>query len=97
MRVLFCSTDGVSHLFPLVPLAWAMRAAGHEVLVTFAEQTEEAVASGLHIIDAAPGFDGMAIFDKTLEDNPEFAKMWWNETLGDDPSSSCTSRPRRTG
>ncbi|WP_199444315.1 nucleotide disphospho-sugar-binding domain-containing protein [Umezawaea beigongshangensis] len=86
MRVLFCSTDGVSHLFPLVPLAWAMRAAGHEVLVTFAEQTDQAVASGLHVVDAAPGFDGMAIFDKTLEDNPEFARMWWSETLGDDPS-----------
>ncbi|MCP2167718.1 nucleotide disphospho-sugar-binding domain-containing protein [Goodfellowiella coeruleoviolacea] len=86
MRALFCSTDGVSHLFPLVPLAWAMRAAGHEVLVTFAEHTDQAVASGLHIVDVAPGFDGMAIFNKTLEDNPEFAQMWWNETLGDDPS-----------
>ncbi|MBW4722035.1 nucleotide disphospho-sugar-binding domain-containing protein [Saccharothrix obliqua] len=86
MRALFCSTDGVSHLFPMVPLAWAMRAAGHEVLVAFAEHTDQAVASGLPIVDVAPGFDGMAIFDRTLADNPEFARMWWNETLGDDPS-----------
>lgn len=33
MRVLFTSLPGVGHLFPVVPLAWALRAAGHTVLV----------------------------------------------------------------
>src|SRR6266699_1302607 len=34
MRVLFCSGGGPPHLFPVVPLAWALRAAGHEVRLT---------------------------------------------------------------
>ncbi|GAA3301638.1 DUF1205 domain-containing protein [Dactylosporangium vinaceum] len=34
MRVLFTSVPQVGHLFPMVPLAWAMRCAGDEVLVT---------------------------------------------------------------
>jgi L-noviosyl transferase len=33
MRVLFTSLPGIGHLFPLVPLAWALQAAGHTVLV----------------------------------------------------------------
>jgi Glycosyl transferases, related to UDP-glucuronosyltransferase len=33
MRVLFTSVDWTGHLFPMVPLGWALRAAGHEVRV----------------------------------------------------------------
>lgn len=33
MRVLFTTWSWPSHLYPLVPLAWAFRSAGHEVLV----------------------------------------------------------------
>jgi L-noviosyl transferase len=33
MRVLFTSLPGIGHLFPMVPLAWALQAAGHTVLV----------------------------------------------------------------
>jgi UDP:flavonoid glycosyltransferase YjiC (YdhE family) len=93
MRALFCSTDGISHLYTLVPLAWAMRAAGHEVLVAFSDKTADATSTGLQIVDVAPGYDGMAIFDKTLQDNPEFAEIWWHGTdddgagLDGDPSA----------
>ena len=48
MRVLFTTWAWPSHLYPLVPLAWAMRAAGHDVLV--ASQPEllgEIIATGL--------------------------------------------------
>jgi UDP:flavonoid glycosyltransferase YjiC (YdhE family) len=38
MRVLFATWAWPSHFFPLVPLAWALRAAGHEV--TMASQPE---------------------------------------------------------
>ncbi len=33
MRVLFTSVDWTGHLYPMVPLGWALRAAGHEVRV----------------------------------------------------------------
>jgi len=33
MRVLFCVSDYPAHYFPLVPLAWALQSAGHEVRV----------------------------------------------------------------
>ncbi|WP_340682668.1 nucleotide disphospho-sugar-binding domain-containing protein [Amycolatopsis coloradensis] len=33
MRILFCTWAWQSHLFPMVPLAWACRAAGHQVRV----------------------------------------------------------------
>src|SRR5690349_11470899 len=36
MRVLFTSSAARPHLFPVVPLAWACRAAGHEVRVASA-------------------------------------------------------------
>ncbi|GAA4542182.1 glycosyltransferase [Amycolatopsis samaneae] len=37
MRLLFTTAPLRGHLFPLVPLAWAARAAGHEVLVATTE------------------------------------------------------------
>ncbi|WP_433872564.1 nucleotide disphospho-sugar-binding domain-containing protein [Saccharopolyspora sp. CA-218241] len=86
MRVLISSTDGISKLFPLVPLAWAFRAAGHEVLVTFAEQLDQARTTGLQVVDVAPGFDGMAILGKAIEDEPELAAIW-ADPLGDDPGA----------
>ena len=33
MRIVFTSWAWTSHLYPMVPTAWAARAAGHEVLV----------------------------------------------------------------
>ena len=33
MRVLLISSPSATHIMPIVPLAWALRAAGHEVLV----------------------------------------------------------------
>ncbi|HZN74657.1 MAG TPA: glycosyl transferase family 28, partial [Micromonosporaceae bacterium] len=34
MRVLFTTFAWPSHYFPMVPLAWALQAAGHEVRMT---------------------------------------------------------------
>jgi L-noviosyl transferase len=45
MRVLFTSTPGFGHLFPMVPLAWAFRCAGHQVLVAAPTQIAKAVRS----------------------------------------------------
>jgi glycosyltransferase len=48
MRVLFSSLATAQHLYPLVPLAWACRAAGHEVRVAGAPWVADlAVRTGL--------------------------------------------------
>lgn len=51
MRVLFTSLVNPQHLRPMVPLAWALRSAGHEVVVASApNMTGAATAFGLSAI-----------------------------------------------
>ncbi|MEU9043616.1 MULTISPECIES: nucleotide disphospho-sugar-binding domain-containing protein [unclassified Kitasatospora] len=57
MRVLFAGAPGVGHLFPLVPLARAMRELGHEVAVASMDGGEPVAASGLPYLPLAPGVD----------------------------------------
>ncbi|MBB5802450.1 UDP:flavonoid glycosyltransferase YjiC (YdhE family) [Saccharothrix ecbatanensis] len=73
MRVMFCAAPGVGHLFPLVSLAWAFRAAGHDVVVTVAEHSARAAAAGLEVVDVAPGFSSVAVFEEVARDYPDFA------------------------
>ncbi len=57
MRVLFAGAPGVGHLFPLVPLARAIRGLGHEVAVASMDGGEAVAASGLPYLPLAPGVD----------------------------------------
>jgi UDP:flavonoid glycosyltransferase YjiC (YdhE family) len=58
MRVLFVATGALPHLFPLVPLAWACRAAGHEVrLASTAGVAAELVRTGLPAVVLATAQD----------------------------------------
>lgn len=53
MRVLFSSTWGYGHIFPMLPLARAFRDAGHDVLwATSAEATRHVEAAGLDAVSA---------------------------------------------
>ncbi|WP_310526466.1 glycosyltransferase [Nocardioides sp.] len=64
MRVLFSSTWGYGHIFPMLPLARAFRDAGHDVLwATSAEATRHVAAAGL---DAAPAGAAGPEFFKAL-------------------------------
>lgn len=55
MRVLFSSTFGYGHVFPMFPLARAFTAAGHEVLwATSADTCELVEATGLPFAPAGP-------------------------------------------
>nr|QVQ68810.1 mmyGI [uncultured bacterium] len=50
MRVLFVCSVSTSHLIPMVPLAWALRAAGHDVRVACsADSAPGALATGLAV------------------------------------------------
>jgi UDP:flavonoid glycosyltransferase YjiC (YdhE family) len=71
LRVLICSHPGLGHFLPFVPLAWAFRTEGHEVLVAIADCAERAAESGLDIVDVAPDFDMDAINEHVAEDHPD--------------------------
>lgn len=61
MRVLFSSWAWPSHLYPMVPLAWALRAAGHEVVVAGPPGlTGAATASGLPFAAVGRQVDAVA-------------------------------------
>ncbi|GAA3967020.1 salmochelin biosynthesis C-glycosyltransferase IroB [Actinomadura viridis] len=62
MRVLFAISPGIGHLFPTVPLAWALRSAGHRVLVATTDDSVGAAArAGLPAVDVAPDVDVEAL------------------------------------
>lgn len=58
MRFLFSVAPGYGLMLPLVPLAWAARAAGHEVLMASASDVVELGArAGLAVFDVVPDRD----------------------------------------
>lgn len=69
MRILFTTFPGMGHFLPIVPLAWAARAAGHEVLVlTTGQALEASDKAGLPAVDAAPGLNVMSVFQNELRE-----------------------------
>ncbi|MDO0926677.1 DUF1205 domain-containing protein [Streptomyces sp. TG1A-8] len=67
MRVLLTTAPLHGHFFPTVPLAWALRAAGHQVLVAAPEGFTDTVAgAGLPAAASAPrvGFEDFMLRDR---------------------------------
>lgn len=58
VKILFASAPGYGLTLPLIPLIWAARAAGHEVLLAAtSEMTEVAAQAGLPVYDVFPERD----------------------------------------
>jgi UDP:flavonoid glycosyltransferase YjiC (YdhE family) len=57
VRILVVSAPLVGHLLPMLPLALALRDAGHDVLVATGGDAVAAVPPGLAGVDLAPGFE----------------------------------------
>ena len=55
----------------MIPLAWALRATGHEVLVATADAGLVAGDAGLPVVDVAPGLDLRALMRERMADIPE--------------------------
>lgn len=71
MRALLVASPLLGHVLPLVPLAVAVRAAGHEVLVaTGADGLRAAEDAGVPARDVAPGFDMRRVFLGPLARHP---------------------------
>ncbi len=60
MKILFMPLTGNSTYFQLVPLAWACRAAGHEVRVACRPPVEAVTGSGMPAVPAGGGYDYVA-------------------------------------
>lgn len=76
MRVLFASLPSLGHLFPLIPIAWAARAAGHEVLVATFGEGLRAAEAGLPVVDIAPGMTQRSLFvDLNAEKRAELDRV----------------------
>jgi UDP:flavonoid glycosyltransferase YjiC (YdhE family) len=62
MRVLMTTTPYVSHLWGLVPTAWALRSAGHDVrIASLPDITETVVATGLTAMPVGPRINQAAL------------------------------------
>lgn len=67
MRVLFTSATFRSHLYPLIPLAWALRAAGHDVRVAVQPPlVGDVTAAGLPAVEVGRGPDFMSELRKSI-------------------------------
>jgi len=80
MRVLVVSAPLVGHVFPLVPLARALRDAGHEVLIATAAEGLAVRGAGLPVEDVAPGFRFGLIAARIMLRHPLIARA---ELAGD--------------
>ncbi|MEV6846577.1 nucleotide disphospho-sugar-binding domain-containing protein [Actinoplanes sp. NPDC051411] len=74
MRVLFVTWAWGSHFNPLVPFGWALRGAGHEVMVVSHPSFAPTIAgSGLPALLAGADVDTVAILQDTLQ------KIGWHQ------------------
>ncbi|MGG2463669.1 nucleotide disphospho-sugar-binding domain-containing protein [Streptomyces sp. RGM 3693] len=74
MRILVCCTHAVSHVFPTVSLAWALRAAGHEVAYAAAQDGLVARSAGFPVIDVLPHLTMAELFGKFAQERPDLMR-----------------------
>ncbi|MFF3263900.1 activator-dependent family glycosyltransferase [Streptomyces sp. NPDC002932] len=80
MRVLFATIPEKSHLFCMTPLAWAMRAAGHEVRVASCKELSDVVAATGMTAVATGTNDGINASMHANRDAQEMTELIsWNE------------------
>lgn len=77
MRVMFCVHPTPTHLLPTVPLAWALRAAGHEPIhVVLPNVVPTALAAGLHAVGVGQPFDEAAFLRARLPEGTSAGLAW---------------------
>jgi len=67
----------------MIPLAWAFRAAGHEVLVATADGGLAAGTAGLPVVDVAPGLDMQALIRQRMAELPDSERQQMARGLTD--------------
>jgi len=74
MRVLVVTAPLLEHTYPLVPLAWELRTAGHEVLLATTGEAVRVADSGLPVADVARHFDLGRTMRRMALRNPMLAR-----------------------
>lgn len=74
MRVLVVVAPFAGHAYPVVPLAWELRTAGHDVLVATAGPAVRAADAGLPVADVARHFDPRRTRRRVALRNPALAR-----------------------
>ncbi|MEV0700212.1 nucleotide disphospho-sugar-binding domain-containing protein [Saccharopolyspora sp. NPDC050389] len=74
MRILVVSAPLLGHLLPLLPLAQALRDAGHDVLAASGADALSARNNGIGIEDVAPGFEFDRIARRIMLRHPLLAR-----------------------
>jgi UDP:flavonoid glycosyltransferase YjiC (YdhE family) len=82
MRIFVTTAPGYGLMLPLIPIAWAARAAGHEVLLGTTSNLEKVAAeAGLTTVDVAPGVDIWGTWNSLRQGNPVSERF---RVLGED-------------
>ncbi|HEY2794699.1 MAG TPA: hypothetical protein VGJ28_20220, partial [Micromonosporaceae bacterium] len=81
MRVLFLPIPGIGHAFPQVPLAWALRCAGHDVLFGSAGDSLAVREAGLPVVDLKLN-DRPEVFIEIERRYPEIAAAFRGDNGG---------------
>ncbi|GIJ22949.1 nucleotide disphospho-sugar-binding domain-containing protein [Micromonospora lutea] len=83
MRVLFAIDPSIAHLYPMVPTAWALQSAGHEVrLASPAAFSDQIAATGLTPVPLGDAAWAARISDDPLEPKGHLEAERYAEVLG---------------
>ncbi|MEU4999973.1 nucleotide disphospho-sugar-binding domain-containing protein [Streptomyces sp. NPDC021622] len=74
-------TPGTGHTYPMVPLAWALQMAGHEVLVVSCGPGLEMGNAGVRTVDVSPGLSLGMMQGKLAANHPELGAKLAQEAL----------------
>ncbi|WP_030232882.1 nucleotide disphospho-sugar-binding domain-containing protein [Streptomyces sp. NRRL S-350] len=72
MRILFTGPAAAGHLFPMVPTAQALRAAGHEILFACGQPLDQLRSAGFPIVEIGDGRGIREMFEERLGGKVEY-------------------------
>ncbi|MFK0259258.1 nucleotide disphospho-sugar-binding domain-containing protein [Streptomyces sp. NPDC090445] len=72
MRILFTGPASAGHLFPMIPTAQALRAAGHEVLFAGSQPLDQLREAGFPIVEIGDGRTVREVFEQSTDEEVRY-------------------------
>ncbi|WP_030761571.1 nucleotide disphospho-sugar-binding domain-containing protein [Streptomyces sp. NRRL F-2664] len=72
MRILFTGPASAGHLFPMIPTAQALRAAGHEVLFAGSQPLHQLRQAGFPVVEIGDGRSIRDVFEQALDEEVRY-------------------------